>query len=68
MIEAIIGLAEQAAKEPWIVPDAKNEYEAKVKKLVERDLKKAYQIAGKQDRNTKVAEAKAKVSGRTVLE
>ncbi len=61
VIEAIIGLAEQAAKEPWIVPDAKNEYEAKVKKLVEKDLKKAYQIAGKQDRNAKVAEAKAKV-------
>ena len=61
VIDAIIGLAEQAAKDPWVLPDSKNEYEAKVKKLVERDLKKAFQIAGKQDRNAKVAEAKAKV-------
>ncbi len=60
VIDAIIGLAEQAAKDPWSLPDAKNEYEAKVKKLVEKDLKKAFQIAGKQDRNAKVAEAKAK--------
>jgi polyribonucleotide nucleotidyltransferase len=60
VIEAIIGLAEQAAKDPWDLPDAKNEFEARVKKLVEKDLKKAYQIAGKQERNAKVAEAKAK--------
>ena len=61
VIDAIIGLAEQAAKEPWVLPDPKNEYEAKVKKLVERDLKKAFQIPGKQERNAKVGEAKAKV-------
>ena len=61
VIDAIIGLAEQAAKEPWVLPDSKNEYEAKVKKLVERDLKKAFQIPGKQERNAKVGEAKAKV-------
>ncbi|ADP69359.1 polyribonucleotide nucleotidyltransferase [Rhodomicrobium vannielii ATCC 17100] len=60
VIDAIIGLAEQAAKEPWTIPDAKNEFESKVKKLVEKDLKKAFQIAGKQERQTKVAEAKAK--------
>jgi polyribonucleotide nucleotidyltransferase len=61
VIDAIISLAESAAKEPWDVPETKNEYEAKVKKLVERDLKKAFQIASKQDRNNKVGEAKAKV-------
>jgi polyribonucleotide nucleotidyltransferase len=61
VIEAIIGLAEQAAKEPWTLPDSKNECEAKVKKLVEKDLKKAFQIPGKQERNAKVGEAKAKV-------
>ena len=61
VIDAIIGLAEQAAKDPWVLPDSKNEYEAKVKKLVERDLKKAFQIPGKQERNAKVSEAKAKV-------
>src|SRR6516165_7835759 len=62
VIEAIIGLAEQAAKEPWELPEAKNEFEAKVKKLVEKDLKKAFQIASKQERNTKVGEAKAKAA------
>ncbi len=61
VIDAIIGLAEQAAKAPWDLPDAKNEFDAKVKKLAEKDLKKAYQIAGKQERQSKVAEAKAKV-------
>jgi polyribonucleotide nucleotidyltransferase len=61
VIDAIIGLAEQAAKEPWELPEGKNEFEPKVKKLVEKDLKKAFQIAGKQERNAKVAEAKAKV-------
>jgi polyribonucleotide nucleotidyltransferase len=60
VIDAIIGLAEQAAKEPWDLPEDKNEYEAKVKKLVEKDLKKAFQVAAKQERNAKVAEAKAK--------
>ncbi len=60
VIDAIIGLAEQAAKEPWDLPEAKNEFESKVKKLVEKDLKKAFQIASKQDRNEKVNEAKAR--------
>jgi len=61
VIEAIIRLAERAAKEPWALKDAgKNEFEAKIKKLIEKDLKKAYQIAGKQERQEKVAEAKAK--------
>ncbi|MDX2263530.1 MAG: polyribonucleotide nucleotidyltransferase [Hyphomicrobiales bacterium] len=62
VIAAIIALAEQAAKEPWALAEAgKNEYDAKVKKLAEKDLKKAYQISGKQERRDKVAEAKAKV-------
>ncbi|MGO9543200.1 MAG: polyribonucleotide nucleotidyltransferase [Rhodomicrobium sp.] len=68
VIEAIINLAESAAKEPWDLPDAKNEYEAKVKKLVERDLKKAFQIAGKQERNAKVADAKAKAVAELLTE
>ncbi|MGC2630344.1 MAG: polyribonucleotide nucleotidyltransferase, partial [Rhodomicrobium sp.] len=68
VIEAIINLAEAAAKEPWDLPEAKNEYEAKVKKLVERDLKKAFQIASKQERNTKVGEAKAKAQAELLAE
>ncbi len=61
VVDCIIALAEQAAKEPWELPDGKNEYGPKVKKLVEKDLKKAFTVAGKQERNEKVAEAKARV-------
>ncbi len=68
VIDAIINLAEAAAKEPWDLPEAKNEYEARVKKLVERDLKKAFQIASKQERNTKVGEAKSKAQAELLTE
>jgi polyribonucleotide nucleotidyltransferase len=62
VIDAIIRLAEHAAKEPWDVAEkGASEFEAKVKKLAEKDLKKAYQIAEKTARLDKVAEAKAKV-------
>ena len=61
VIDAIIALAEQAAKEPWEIPGATNDFIPKVKKLVEKDLKKAFTLAGKQERHEKVAEAKAKV-------
>jgi polyribonucleotide nucleotidyltransferase len=62
VIEAIIRLAEHAAKEPWDIAERDTgDLDAKVKKLVEKELKKAYQIAGKVERQTKVAEAKAKV-------
>jgi polyribonucleotide nucleotidyltransferase len=62
VIDAIIRLAEHAAKEPWeITEKGVSEFESKVKKLAEKDLKKAYQIAEKKARQDKVAETKAKV-------
>jgi polyribonucleotide nucleotidyltransferase len=62
VIDAIIRLAEHAAKEPWdITEKGPSEFDAKVKKIAEKDLKKAYQIAGKAERQGKVAEVKAKV-------
>ncbi len=62
VIDAIIRLAEHAAKEPWDIDEkGPSEFEAKVKKLTEKDLKKAYQIAAKTERQTKVAELKSKV-------
>jgi polyribonucleotide nucleotidyltransferase len=62
VIDAIIRLAEHAAKEPWEVAEAKvSEFEAKIKKLAEKDLKKAYQIAEKKERREKIAEVKAKI-------
>ncbi len=41
--------------------DGKGEFEARIKKLAEKDLKKAYSIPGKQERLEKIAEIKAKV-------
>jgi polyribonucleotide nucleotidyltransferase len=62
VIDAIIRLAEHAAKEPWDYQEKPaSEFESKVKKLAEKELKKAYQIAEKQARHEKVGEAKAKV-------
>ena len=62
VIDAIINLAEHAAKEPWDIEEkAPSEFEAKVRKIAEKDLKKAYQIAAKTQRHEKVTEVKAKV-------
>ena len=62
VIDAIISLAENAAKEPWdIAEKAQSEFEAKVRKIAEKDLKKAYLIPAKTQRHEKVTEVKAKV-------
>jgi polyribonucleotide nucleotidyltransferase len=62
VIEAIISLAEKAAKEPrdFALPDAA-ELEKDIRGLVESDLRAAYGIAGKQERHAAVDAAKAKV-------
>ena len=62
VIDAIIRLAEKAAKEPWDfkAPEA-SKYEAEVKSRCEADLKAAFAIKTKQERNAKVAESKAKI-------
>ncbi len=62
VIDAIIDLAEAAAKEPWEAPEAvESEYKDKVAKLARDDLSAAYKISEKQARQEKVAEVKAKV-------
>ncbi|MBV8824201.1 MAG: polyribonucleotide nucleotidyltransferase [Hyphomicrobiales bacterium] len=64
VIEAIIQLAEKAAKEPrdFKLPD--NEaLDKEILGLVEQDLRAAYAIPGKQERHTAVEAAKAKVMG-----
>jgi len=62
VIEAIIKLAEQAAKEPreLVVPDHKA-LEQEILGLAEKDLRAAYSIAKKQDRQDAVAAVKDKV-------
>ena len=63
VIQAIIKLAETAAKEPWDIklPD-KDKYKAQVKDLCEATLRSAFSTAEKQKRQDLVAEAKAKIS------
>jgi polyribonucleotide nucleotidyltransferase len=62
VINAIIKLAEKAAKEPWDFqpPDA-SKYKDKVRALVEADLRKAFATPEKQKRHELVDAASAKV-------
>ena len=62
VINAIIKLAEQAAKEPWElkVQDDSAGVKAKLKKLIGKDLEAAYKLTDKQARQTAINEARAK--------
>jgi len=69
VIDAIINLAEHAAKDPWEIEEKETgEIDEKVKKVAEKDLKNAYQVAGKTERQSKVAEVKDKVVSELVPE
>ncbi|MAW82331.1 MAG: polyribonucleotide nucleotidyltransferase [Parvularcula sp.] len=60
-IDFIIGFAEESAKEPWdFTPPDNSELEEKVRGVVGEDVKAAYKIVVKQDRQNALAEAKAK--------
>ena len=62
VIDAIIRLAEKAAKEPRaIAEEDTSELDGKVAALVEADLEAAYSIADKMERQAKVSEARDKV-------
>ncbi|MDE1569551.1 polyribonucleotide nucleotidyltransferase [Aquabacter sp. P-9] len=62
VIEAIIRLAEKAAKEPRAFePEDHSALEAKIREIAEADLRAAYKIVQKQARYEAVAQAKAKV-------
>ena len=60
VLEAIIKLAERAAKEPWDlkVNTTAEEFGAKLREQAEADLRSAYTIASKQERRDRVAEIK----------
>ncbi|MEW6437147.1 MAG: polyribonucleotide nucleotidyltransferase [Pseudomonadota bacterium] len=62
VIDAIIRLAEKAAKEPreLVTPD-KSEVEAAVRQVAEADLREAYKLTAKQERYAAVDAVKAKV-------
>ncbi|MQT12863.1 polyribonucleotide nucleotidyltransferase [Segnochrobactrum spirostomi] len=62
VIDAIIRLAERAAKEPRALPEASNEtLYAKVKEIAGADLVEAYRIPAKAERRERVSAAKQKV-------
>ncbi len=62
VIDAIIRLAERAAKEPWETKAAeKSKYGPRVAQIAKAELEAAYAVSEKQVRQGKVAEAKAKV-------
>jgi len=62
VINAIIKLAEKAAKEPWdFQPPDKSKYVDKVKQLAEADLRKAFATPEKQKRHELVEAASSKV-------
>ena len=69
VIDAIIRLAEKAAKEPreHVVPSHDDLY-AKVKEIAEADLSAAFLIADKIERQNKVAAAKDKVMAGVIVE
>ena len=64
VIDAVVGLAEQCAKEPWDVPTAPPEKAVLAKKFedagIVAQLADAYRIVAKQDRYAKVGEVKKK--------
>jgi polyribonucleotide nucleotidyltransferase len=63
VINLIIGLAEDCAKEPWNLPTApegSDEVAKRLKEIAEGDLRAAYALTEKQARHEKISEVKAK--------
>ncbi|MBA4801197.1 MAG: polyribonucleotide nucleotidyltransferase [Euryhalocaulis sp.] len=61
VIEAIINLAEKAAKEPWdFQPEDRSEQKAQLSKLVEKELRDAYKLSDKTERRAAIDAAKEK--------
>ncbi len=62
VIDAIIALAEKAAKDPWDLPAQPDTsaMKAKLKKLVGKDIEKAYKLTSKSARSEAINAARAK--------
>ncbi|WP_394647700.1 polyribonucleotide nucleotidyltransferase [uncultured Sphingomonas sp.] len=62
IIDAVIDLAEQAAKDPWELKQADDQkaVKAELKKLIGKDITAAYKLTDKQARQTALGEARAK--------
>lgn len=68
-IDLIIALADEAAKEPWALPEIDNSelYKA-VKKIAEKPIREAYGIVNKQERVAALSAAKKEVLEKLVNE
>ena len=62
VIGAIIKLAEKAAKDPWELPSSADNasVKAELKKLIGKDIEKAYKLTDKSERSNALNEARAK--------
>lgn len=69
VIDLIIALAEDAAKEPWALPEVDNSelYKA-VKKIAEKPIREAYGLVNKQERVAALSAAKKAVLEKLVSE
>jgi polyribonucleotide nucleotidyltransferase len=62
VMDLIVDLAEQAAKDPWNFKKESNaELESKIRELAEKELRDAYKITGKQERSKRLDEIKKRV-------
>jgi polyribonucleotide nucleotidyltransferase len=70
VLDAIVKLAERAAKEPWELKTdtSAEELASKVRAFAESDLREAYKIAAKHERRDRVATIKEKVVAEFVPE
>ena len=69
VLEAIVKLAERAAKEPWPLKKIDNaELVAKVREIADSGLREAYTIASKQERRDGISQVKEKVIAALVPE
>jgi len=69
VLEAIVKLAERAAKEPWPLKKIDNaELVAKVSEIADSGLRDAYSIASKQERRDGISQVKEKVIAALVPE
>tara|TARA_R110000782_G_scaffold117364_2_gene207535 strand:- start:7639 stop:9942 length:2304 start_codon:yes stop_codon:yes gene_type:complete len=70
VIDAIIKLAEKAAKDPWEIDLSDNtaDMKAKLKKLIGKDIAAAYKITDKSARSNALNEARAKAKAAFVEE
>jgi polyribonucleotide nucleotidyltransferase len=67
VLDAIVKLAERAAKEPWELKKKEiSEHAARVREIAEAELREAYAIAGKSERRERIAAVKEKVVGTLV--